>query len=46
MQSDTAGAGGGTKRAVPGRLPPIQFCEVRNSPGALSVSRPRESRVA
>jgi hypothetical protein len=30
--------GGGTKRAFPGRLPPIQFCDRRNSPGSFSAS--------
>ena len=43
MQSATASGGGGTKSALPGRVPPIQFCERRNSPGSLSAPRPRES---
>jgi len=33
MQSGTALGGGGTKRALTGRVPPIQFWEARNSPG-------------
>ena len=32
--------GGGTKSALPGRVPPIQFCVRRNSPGAFSPPRP------
>jgi hypothetical protein len=34
---------GGTKLAVPGRVPPIQFWLRRNSPGCLSAPRPRAS---
>ena len=30
---------GGTKCALPGRLPPIQFCVRRNSPGAVCSPR-------
>ena len=36
-----SGGGGGTNLAVPGRAPPIQFWERRNSPGSLSAPRPR-----
>ena len=32
-------AGGGTNTALPGRVPPIQFCERRNSPGCLASQR-------
>jgi len=32
----TSVAGAGTKRALPGRVPPSQFWLRRNSPGALS----------
>ena len=45
MQSGTAVWGGGTKAAVPGREPPIQFCERRNSPGDFVLPRPRDSRT-
>ena len=37
MHSSTLSAGGGTKTALPGRVPPIQFWVLRNSPG-VSVS--------
>ena len=40
MQSATACGGGGTKAALPGRVPPIQFWLRRNSPGSLSLPRP------
>ena len=40
MQSGTAVCGGGTNTAFPGRDPPIQFCERRNSPGSLPAPRP------
>ena len=44
--SGTASGGGGTKRAFPGRLPPIQFWELRTVPGCLSAPRtPRISRL-
>ena len=33
MHSATSWGGGGTNAAFPGRLPPIQFCDRRNSPG-------------
>ncbi len=38
----TAVCGGGTNAALPRRLPPIQFCERRNSPGSLPLPRPRK----
>ena len=38
--------GGGTKTALPGRVPPIQFWLRRNSPGSLSLPRPRASSSA
>ena len=37
--------GGGTKTALPGRVPPIQFCERLSSPGCLPAPRtPSSSR--
>jgi hypothetical protein len=40
----TTSAGGvGTKCALPGLVPPIQFCDRRNSPGCFSLPRPRAS---
>src|SRR3546814_10020613 len=32
--------GGGTNSALPGRVPPIQFCDRLNSPGLLVPPRP------
>ena len=46
MHAATSVWGGGTKTALPGRLPPIQFCERRNSPGALLLPRPLDSRIS
>jgi hypothetical protein len=43
MSSGTLSGGGGTNRAFPGRVPPIQFCERRTSPGILSA--PRTPRI-
>ena len=34
-----SGTGGGIKRAVSGVAPPIQFCPLRNCPGALLCPR-------
>ncbi len=45
MHSMTLFGGGGTKTALPGRDPPIQFWEVRNSPGALVLPRPFDRRI-
>src|SRR5664279_4075830 len=39
MLSRTRSGGGGTKIAVPGRVPPIQFWLFLNSPGCLSLPR-------
>ena len=33
------------RRQLSGRLPPIQFCERRNSPGVLFAPRPPRSRT-
>ena len=40
MQSGTGVWGGGTNTAFPGRVLPIQFCEVRKSPGIFVVPSP------
>ena len=40
MQSATSCGGGGTKVALPGRVPPIQFCDRRKFPGSCSLPRP------
>ena len=51
-QSASSLAGGGTNTALPGRVPPIQTCERRNSPGVLpraapdAPAAPRASRAA
>ena len=46
MSAGTFSGGGGTKLALPGRVPPIQFCDRRISPGCLSAPRtPRISRL-
>jgi hypothetical protein len=37
--SGTASGGGGTKCALPGRIPPIQFCVVRICPGDFAEPR-------
>ena len=37
--------GGGTYTALPGRVPPTQFCERRNSPGSFLLPRPLASRT-
>jgi len=42
----TSVAGAGTKRALPGRVPPSQFWLRRNSPGALSPPRARHQQLA
>jgi hypothetical protein len=39
QQIGTRCGGGGTKAALPGRVPPIQFCERRSSPGCLPAPR-------
>ena len=38
--------GGGTKAALPGRDPPIQFCDRRNSPGVMAAPRPFANNLA
>jgi len=37
--------GGGTKAALPGRVPPSQLWERRKRPGSLPAPRPRERRT-
>ncbi|MCG3170431.1 MAG: hypothetical protein CALGDGBN_01981 [Pseudomonadales bacterium] len=43
MHSSTSPAGGGTKAALPWRVPPIQFWLRRNSPGVSVLPRPLAS---
>jgi hypothetical protein len=45
MHSGTCSAGGGTKAALPGRVPPIQFWLRRNSPGIWLLPRPLASNT-
>ena len=37
-QASSSLTGGGTNNALPGLVPPIQFCERRNSPGSFFSS--------
>ena len=46
MHPCTALRGGGTKVALPGLVPPIQFCDRRKCPGSLSLPRPPDIRTA
>src|SRR5260370_30294446 len=46
MQCCTSCGGGGTNAALPGRVPPIQFCDCRNSPGVFCALRPVARRIS